>query len=145
VKMFSAAGAAATTLTLSSPGPNAFAQVAAPTLDSEKSATYKVESYPKQVGFSISRFGFTNFSGPFAGAIRTLQLDPAQLASLNLEISLPMLAPRCTITSSSMMMCCCECFPAAVSGRQPPHYRWSTPFIVITHFALLPARRTGRC
>ena len=54
-----------------------------------KSGSYKVESYHTQVGFSISHFGFTNFSGLFSGATGSLQLDPAKLGTSKLDISIP--------------------------------------------------------
>jgi polyisoprenoid-binding protein YceI len=58
-------------------------------LSSAKPGNYKVESYHTQVGFSVSHFGFTNYTGLFAGATGTLQLDPAKLASAKLDITIP--------------------------------------------------------
>src|SRR5882757_4052362 len=58
-------------------------------LSSAKPGSYKVDSYHTQVGFSISHFGFTNYSGLFSGATGSLQLDPAKLGTSKLDISIP--------------------------------------------------------
>jgi polyisoprenoid-binding protein YceI len=58
-------------------------------LSGAKPGSYKVESYHTQVGFSISHFGFTNYSGLFSGATGTLKLDPARLGASKLDISIP--------------------------------------------------------
>lgn len=60
-----------------------------PALDSVKAGTYKVESYHTQVGFSLSHFGFTNYSGLFAGATGSLRLDPTHLAASKLVVTIP--------------------------------------------------------
>jgi polyisoprenoid-binding protein YceI len=60
-----------------------------PTLDTVKAGTYKVESYHTQVGFSLSHFGFTNYSGLFSGATGNLRLDPAHPASSKLDVTIP--------------------------------------------------------
>ena len=52
---------------------HAVAQVASQDPKTVKAGTYAVEPYHTQVGFSISHFGFTNFSGFFSGASGTLQ------------------------------------------------------------------------
>jgi len=54
-----------------------------------KAGTYKVEPFHTQVGFSISHFGFTNFSGLFSGASGTLQYDPAKVSVSKLSVSIP--------------------------------------------------------
>jgi polyisoprenoid-binding protein YceI len=61
----------------------------APALDSVKAGTYKVESYHTQVGFSVSHFGFTNYSGLFSGATGSLKFDPAHPAASKLEVTIP--------------------------------------------------------
>jgi polyisoprenoid-binding protein YceI len=67
-------------------------------LSSAKPGSYKVESYHTQVGFSISHFGFTNYSGLFSGATGTLQLDPAKLGTSKLDISIPVESITTTVT-----------------------------------------------
>ena len=62
---------------------------AGPTLGSVKAGTYKVESYHTQVGFSLSHFGFTNYSGLFSGATGSLRLDPANPGANRLEVTVP--------------------------------------------------------
>jgi polyisoprenoid-binding protein YceI len=65
------------------------ASPAAPALGSVKAGTYKVESYHTQVGFSLSHFGFTNYSGLFSGATGSLRLDPANPGTDRLEVTIP--------------------------------------------------------
>jgi polyisoprenoid-binding protein YceI len=60
-----------------------------PALDTVKAGNYKVESYHTQVGFSLSHFGFTNYSGLFSGATGTLRLDPAHPAASKLDVTIP--------------------------------------------------------
>jgi polyisoprenoid-binding protein YceI len=60
-----------------------------PTFDSVKAGTYKVESYHTQVGFSLSHFGFTNYSGLFSGATGSLRLDPANPGTNRIEVTIP--------------------------------------------------------
>ena len=67
-------------------------------LSSAKPGSYKVESYHTQVGFSISHFGFTNYSGLFSGATGTLQLDPAKLGTSRLDISIPVESITTTVS-----------------------------------------------
>jgi polyisoprenoid-binding protein YceI len=61
----------------------------APALDTVKAGTYKVESYHTQVGFSLSHFGFTSYSGLFSGATGSLRLDPAHPAASKLDVTIP--------------------------------------------------------
>lgn len=62
---------------------------AGPTFASVKAGTYKVESYHTQVGFSLSHFGFTNYSGLFSGATGSLHLDPANPSANRIEVTIP--------------------------------------------------------
>src|SRR6266702_2551318 len=64
-------------------------QVASSDSTTVKAGTYKVEPYHTQVSFSISHFGFTDFSGFFSGASGTLVLNPAKPSDSKLEVSLP--------------------------------------------------------
>ena len=76
----------------------AHVQGAEPGLGSAKPGSYKVESYHTQVGFSISHFGFTNYSGLFSGATGSLQLDPARLGTSKLDISIPVDSVTTTVS-----------------------------------------------
>ena len=67
-------------------------------LGSAKPGSYKVESYHTQVGFSISHFGFTNYSGLFSGATGSLQLNPAKLVTSKLDISIPVDSVTTTVS-----------------------------------------------
>jgi len=67
-------------------------------LGSARPGSYKVESYHTQVGFSISHFGFTNYSGLFSGATGSLQLDPAKLGTSKLDISIPVDSVTTTVS-----------------------------------------------
>jgi polyisoprenoid-binding protein YceI len=64
-------------------------QVASSSPASVKPGVYKVEPYHTQVTFTLSHFGFSNFSGFFSGASGSLRLDPAHLATTKLEVSIP--------------------------------------------------------
>ena len=72
-------------------------QVATSDLAAVKAGAYKVEPNHTQVGFAISHFGFTNFSGFFSGASGTLVLDPANPASSKLNVSLPIQSVLTTV------------------------------------------------
>jgi len=74
------------------------AQAGAAGLGGAKPGSYKVESYHTQVGFSISHFGFTNYSGLFSGATGSLQLDPAKLGTSKLDISIPVDSVTTTVS-----------------------------------------------
>ena len=71
---------------------------AEPGLSSAKPGSYKVESYHTQVGFSISHFGFTYYSGLFSGATGTLQLDPAKPGTSRLDVSIPVDSVTTTVS-----------------------------------------------
>jgi polyisoprenoid-binding protein YceI len=58
-------------------------------LSSVKPGTYQVDPNHTQVVFSVSHFGFTNYSGLFSGATGTLQLDPARLSAATLDVTIP--------------------------------------------------------
>ena len=84
------AGAFAALLSLSSLAmPAAAQEIASKDPKAVKSGTYKAEPYHTQVGFSLSHFGFSEFSGLLSGASGTLQLDPANLAGAKLDITIP--------------------------------------------------------
>ena len=67
------------------------------TLDSVKAGTYAVESYHTEIGFSLSHFGFTNYSGVFSGATGSLHLDPGNLAATRLDVSIPVQSIQTTV------------------------------------------------
>lgn len=87
---FLVAGAVTALLAMTAAAPPAIAQqVTSPDPKTVKAGTYKVEPYHTQVSFSISHFGFTDFSGLFSGAAGTLQLDPSAASASKLEVSIP--------------------------------------------------------
>jgi polyisoprenoid-binding protein YceI len=87
---FVVAGAMTALLAMTASAPPANAQqVSSRVPNAVTAGTYKVEPYHTQVSFSISHFGFTNFSGFFSGASGTLQLDPATASASSLEVSIP--------------------------------------------------------
>ena len=75
----------------------AFASSANPSVASVKAGTYKVESYHTQVGFSLSHFGFTHYSGLFSGATGSLLLDPANPAASKLDVTIPVQSIQTTV------------------------------------------------
>ena len=62
-----------------------------------KAGTYKVEAYHTQLGFSISHFGFSDFSGFFSEASGTLELDPNKLSIAKLDVSVPVQSVLTTV------------------------------------------------
>lgn len=68
-----------------------------PTLDSVRAGTYAVEAYHTQIGFSLSHFGFTNYSGLFSGAAGNLRLDPGNLAASSLNVTIPVQSIQTTV------------------------------------------------
>jgi polyisoprenoid-binding protein YceI len=87
---FLVAGAVTALLAMTAAAPPAIAQqVSSRDPKTVKEGTYKVEPYHTQVSFSISHFGFTDFSGFFSGASGTLQLDPSAASASKLEVSIP--------------------------------------------------------
>jgi polyisoprenoid-binding protein YceI len=52
-----------------------------------KAGTYNIDPYHSQVIFSVSHFGFTDFSGFVSGAVGTLTIDPAKPAASQLDVS----------------------------------------------------------
>jgi|HubBroStandDraft_3_1064219.scaffolds.fasta_scaffold52886_2 polyisoprenoid-binding protein YceI len=93
-----AAGALVALLGLVGTAPLALSQVASQDPQSVKSGAYKVEPYHTQVGFSVSHFGFTEFSGLFSGASGTLRLDPANLTDSKLDVSIPVQSVTTTVS-----------------------------------------------
>jgi polyisoprenoid-binding protein YceI len=79
-------------------------QVASPDPASVKAGTYKVEPYHTQAGFSVSHFGFTNFSGVFSGASGSLVLDPAKPSAARLEVTIPIQSVQTTIAQLDGML-----------------------------------------
>ena len=100
MKISFAKGTACALLGLLPALPSAFAQspTTTPALGSVKAGDYKVEGYHTQVEFSVLHFGFTDFSGLFAGASGTLKLDPAQISTSKLEVTIPMQSVITTVS-----------------------------------------------
>jgi polyisoprenoid-binding protein YceI len=91
------AGAALALLVLAAGAAPVGAQVASADPAAVKPGHYKVEGYHTQVGFSISHFGFTDFSGAFSGASGVLQLDPAAPANSKLDVTIPVSSVLTTV------------------------------------------------
>lgn len=64
-------------------------QVASTSPAAVKAGTYSIEPGHTQVTFSVSHFGFTEYSGVFSGASGTLRIDPARPAAAKLDVSIP--------------------------------------------------------
>ncbi len=82
------AGALSVVVCLAAAAP-ALAQADVKDAKAVKAGTYKVEPYHTQINFSLSHFGFTNFSGVFSGASGTLKLDPAKPEDSKLQVAVP--------------------------------------------------------
>jgi polyisoprenoid-binding protein YceI len=88
-------------------------QIASPDPASVKAGTYKVEPYHTQAGFSVSHFGFTNFSGVFSGASGSLVLDPAKPTAARLEVVIPIQSVQTTVAQLDGMLKGDQWFDAA--------------------------------
>jgi len=96
---FLTAGAMTALLALSSLAPQAMAQqVSSKDPSAVKAGSYKVEPYHTQIGFTISHFGFSDFSGFFSGASGTLTLDPAKAGISKLDVSVPVQSVLTTVS-----------------------------------------------
>jgi polyisoprenoid-binding protein YceI len=95
-----AAGALVALLSFAAAAPAAQAQAVAQSPKAIKAGTYKIEPHHTQVIFSVSHFGFTNYSGFFSGASGTLQLDPAKPAASTLTVTIPI---QSVATTSSVL------------------------------------------
>ena len=85
-------------LALSALAPHAVAQqIASKDPKAVKAGTYKVEPYHTQLGFSISHFGFSDYSGFFSEASGTLELDPNKLSIAKLDVSVPVQSVLTTV------------------------------------------------
>ena len=92
------AAAATAVVALSSLAPQVVAQqIASKDPQAVKAGTYKVEPAHTQLGFSISHFGFSDFSGLFSGASGTLELDPNKLSIAKLDVSVPVQSVLTTV------------------------------------------------
>lgn len=100
-------------LSLASADPAVAQQVASPDPASVKAGTYKLESYHTQAGFSVSHFGFSNFSGVFSGASGKLVLDPARPSAAKLEVSIPIKSVQTTVAQLDDMLRGDQWFDAA--------------------------------
>ena len=99
-KHFLGACAVSVALGLAAAAPDARAQ-ASQDAATVKSGSYKVDPYHSQVEFSVSHFGFTEYSGFFSGASGSLMLDPAEPARSKLEVSVPVDSVMTTVTKLS--------------------------------------------
>lgn len=97
MKMLSLAGALSAILIAAAGTPQATAQVSSADPAAVKAGAYKVDAYHTQVGFSISHFGFTDYSGLFSGATGTLQLDAANPGASKLAVAIPVQSIQTTV------------------------------------------------
>jgi polyisoprenoid-binding protein YceI len=81
--------AALAVFALMTAAPAAMAQTASKNPATVKAGMYKVDPYHTQVTFTLSHFGFTEFSGMFAQASGTLSLNPAKPATDRLVVTIP--------------------------------------------------------
>jgi polyisoprenoid-binding protein YceI len=97
-------GLLSTFFSLISADPARAQQVASLDPASVKAGTYRVEPYHTQAGFSVSHFGFTNFSGVFSGASGSLVLDPVNPSAARLQVSIPIQSVQTTISQLDGML-----------------------------------------
>ena len=77
--------------------PSALAQIASKNPAAVKAGTYKVDPYHTQVVFTLSHFGFTEFSGMFGDASGSLVLNTAKPAADKLDVTIGMKSVMTTV------------------------------------------------
>ncbi len=77
--------------------PSALAQIASKNPAAVKTGTYKVDPYHTQVVFTLSHFGFTEFSGMFGDASGSLVLNTAKPAADKLDVTIGMKSVMTTV------------------------------------------------
>jgi polyisoprenoid-binding protein YceI len=77
--------------------PSALAQIASKNPAALKAGTYKVDPYHTQVVFTLSHFGFTEFSGMFGDASGSLVLNTAKPAADKLDVTIGMKSVMTTV------------------------------------------------
>lgn len=90
--LLSAAALASTTATLAQTTPTA-----APT--NVKAGTYAIDSYHTLVQFGVTHFGINEFFGTFPGATGSLTIDPKNLATTTLDVTVPVARVSTTNTT----------------------------------------------
>jgi polyisoprenoid-binding protein YceI len=75
----------------------AMAQMASKNPAAVKAGTYKIDPYHTQVIFTLSHFGFTEFSGMFGNASGSLALNPARPAADRLDVTIPVNSVMTTV------------------------------------------------
>lgn len=88
-------------------------QVASKDPKAVRAGHYRVEPFHTQVGFSISHFGFSNFSGLFSAASGTLVVDPADVAISRLDVSVPVDSVLTTVPALNKELKDAQWFDAA--------------------------------
>ena len=83
---------------LAASAPAAFARTASHVAASVKPGDYALEPGHTQIGFTVSHFGFTYYSGLFSAASGTLTLDPAKPAASRLTVTIPIASVLTTST-----------------------------------------------
>ncbi|MBW4034160.1 MAG: polyisoprenoid-binding protein [Proteobacteria bacterium] len=77
--------------------PSALAQIASKNPAAVKTGTYNVDPYHTQVVFTLSHFGFTEFSGMFGDASGSLVLNTAKPAADKLDVTIGMKSVMTTV------------------------------------------------
>ncbi|PTD16786.1 YceI family protein [Sphingomonas fennica] len=75
--------------------------VSSPNPHAIKAGTYAIDPNHSQVIFSVSHFGFTDFSGFVSGASGTLSIDPAKPAAAKLDVAIPIASLTTTVSQLS--------------------------------------------
>ena len=100
IKRLLAAGIVTSLFAVSAFGLKAFAQeVASKNPSAVKAGSYTIEPGHTQVLFRISHFGFSNFYGIFTGASGSLEIDPAEVNSAKVEVTIPIKSVLTTSTA----------------------------------------------
>ncbi|MDN7356247.1 YceI family protein [Acetobacter senegalensis] len=97
LKRYFIASALVAATTFGGSGLAAAQQVASTAPSAVKAGHYKVEPYHTQVGFTLSHFGFSKFSGLFSGVSGSLTFDPSHVSVAHLDVTLPVASVETTV------------------------------------------------
>lgn len=93
--------------------PSAHARIASENPATVKAGTYRIDPYHTQVVFTLSHFGFTEFTGMFGNASGSLVLNPAKPASDRLSVTIPVSSVLTTVPALTTELTNAQWFDAA--------------------------------
>lgn len=89
------------------------ATIAQTTPATVQAGTYTIDSYHTLAQFSVTHFGISDFFGTFPGAKGTLTIDPRNLATTKLDVTLPVATVSTTNATLDKELVSADWFDAA--------------------------------